>query len=143
MDHVTPEQVSEIVLRAEESLRRVEPPTVTFHLPVVRPEAIYLPAYPSDPIIEIRRQVRHAITQVAGLDLDDAKDYHPHVSIAYSNSSQDTSKVVAALTRATDAVPATATLTHVDLLEFHRDRRMYEWASTAPIRIGEVSSTRN
>ena len=39
--------------------------------------------------------------------------------------------------RSLTARPVEVTFAKADLLEFHRDHRMYEWTSATPIPIGE------
>lgn len=111
--------------------------TVTFHKPVVRPEAIYLPAQPAKALVDLRSSVRSAIGDVLGQAwLESANGeqqaYRPHVSVAYFNASQPTAPIVQALT-ALDPPPATVHVKEVAVLEFHRDHRMYEWTTDEPI----------
>jgi hypothetical protein len=59
----------------------------------------------------------------------------PHVSIGYitfDGGPEPTAAALSGLTTRTVAV----TFAKADLLEFHRDNRMYEWASAIPIVIG-------
>lgn len=51
---------------------------------------------------------------------------------------QPPTPILEALSRI-DPVPVTVTLRHVDLLEFHRDPRMYEWTSASPLPIGPAA----
>jgi hypothetical protein len=56
----------------------------------------------------------------------------PHVSTAYVNSDAPATPIAAAL-EDVEAEPVTVTFAKADLLEFHRDQRMYEWTSATPI----------
>ena len=61
--------------------------------------------------------------------------FNPHVSIAYVSSDGQTEPIAAAL-RDISPRRAEVTFTKASLLEFHRDRRMYEWTSATRIAIG-------
>ena len=92
-DEVSENEIGAITADISVRLADVEPPIVTFGRPVVRSEAIYMPASPADAIDNIRRNVHEAITEILGpertpdIDIADAlQHYVPHVSIAYANS---------------------------------------------------------
>jgi hypothetical protein len=68
----------------------------------------------------------------------DRAKFVPHVSIAYINRDGETEPIAAALDSLATR-PVEATFAKADLLEFHRDHRMYEWTSTTPIPIGPAS----
>jgi 2'-5' RNA ligase len=109
-------------------------------MPVVRPEAVYLPASPGEPLRALRAAVKAGITEALGPERlhhapEHPRGYRPHVSIAYSNRRQPPRPIVEALSRVQPA-PVTAVISEVSLLEFHRDRRMYEWVSAEPLPIG-------
>ncbi|MEV0807338.1 2'-5' RNA ligase family protein [Micromonospora sp. NPDC050200] len=146
VDEVTDVELSELRDLVQRRLGALTPPTVTFHRPVVRPEAVYLPADPSEPIRSLRDVVRHAVAEVLGDDRVEQParppvEYRPHVSLAYSNAEQDAEPIAKALSEI-HAEPVSLTLDHVDLLTFHRDRRMYEWTRAIPLSIGGGGSTR-
>jgi 2'-5' RNA ligase len=61
--------------------------------------------------------------------------YRPHVSIAYVNAESPTEDIAQALDQV-DADPVEVTISHVSLMVFHRDRRMYEWTKATRIPIG-------
>jgi hypothetical protein len=62
-----------------------------------------------------------------------------HVSIGYITYDGDPKPIAAALGGLTTRDVA-VTFTKADLLEFHRDRPMYEWTQAFPVRIGSVAS---
>ena len=139
VDELNDDAVTVLAATIRQRLAEVPPPVVTFHRPVIRPEAVYLPAEPAAPVAAVRTAVRTAINAVLGPDLAElaaktVQTYRPHVSIAYSNTEQAAEPVARALS-SVDAARVTVTLDHVDLLTFHRDHRMYEWTSARPIRI--------
>ncbi|MEU8422313.1 2'-5' RNA ligase family protein [Micromonospora sp. NPDC048835] len=131
-------------VKLEEVIRRrvakIPTPVVTFHRPVVRAEAVYLPGLPPEPIRAVRDAVRIAIGGVLGQDHvelapEHVPVYRPHVSVAYSNSAQAAEPIADAIS-GVEAAPVTVSLSHVGLLEFHRDNRMYEWNQAVQIPIG-------
>lgn len=138
-DEIHPDQVEKVRASGSRRLAAVPAPTVTFHRPVVRPEAVYLPAEPAHAIRAVREAVREAITDTFGpswlTDADELRNYRPHVSVAYSNTSQPAQPILDALAGVV-VEPVSITLSHVDLLEYHRDRRMYEWTSRQEMAIG-------
>ncbi|GAA4567439.1 hypothetical protein GCM10023193_46450 [Planotetraspora kaengkrachanensis] len=85
----------EHVLRSE--LRQVPPPVVTFHRPVIVPEAIYLPAQPAAAIQNLRTTCRTAIASVHPID-PESLPYRPHVSVAYVNADSPTEHIAQAST---------------------------------------------
>ena len=130
--------------RLRPALRRelaaVPAPLITFHRPVVRAEAIYLLADPAEPVLAVRLAVRKAIGEVLGPErvpesADQVAGFRPHVSIAYANTGQETRPIADALAEVVTG-PAPVTLDRVELMRFHRDNRMYEWAGVEPLPIG-------
>jgi hypothetical protein len=63
------------------------------------------------------------------------EDYTPHVSTAYVNSDVPAAPIAASL-EGVEVEPVTVTFAKADLLEFHRDHRMYEWTSAVPVPFG-------
>ncbi|MET8150144.1 2'-5' RNA ligase family protein [Actinoplanes sp. NPDC049668] len=136
MDSIDESSAERLRKAAGELLADVDAPTVTFHRPVVRSEAIYLPAEPAKGIDQVRRAIGKAVASVLGRErLNQSASFRPHVSIAYSNRAQPAEPIVDRL-RQTGAEPVTLSLRRIDLLEYHRDRRMYEWTRSSPIAIG-------
>jgi 2'-5' RNA ligase len=146
VNEVGADQVAAFAAVAAEKLATVPAPVVTFHRPVIRPEAIYLPAQPVDGIQAVRSAVREAIAEALGEsgseNAQQLASYRPHVSLAYSNTDQPAAPILKAISHANPS-PTTVTLQHVDLLEFHRDRRMYEWISAQPLAIGSTNQVGN
>ncbi len=140
LDELDYDHVAELERAIRQKLSRTPMPVVTFHRPVVRPEAIYLPALPPEPITAVRNAVRAAIGDVLGADNvelvpEHVQGYRPHVSVAYSNTAQSAKPIAAALAQVI-TTPVKVALDHASLLEFHRDNRMYEWTRLEQVRIG-------
>ena len=143
LDEVGAEELRRLWPVLGQELAAVPAPLVTLHRPVVRAEAIYLPAVPAEPILAVRLAVRKAIGEVLGPQrvpesADQVAGFRPHVSIAYANTGQDARPVAAALA-AVVTEPVLITLDQVELMRFHRDNRMYEWRSAEPLPIGAAT----
>ncbi len=144
-DEIEPEDLGVVTVAIEERLRHAEPPVATFHSPTIRSEAVYLKADPPRSLYEVRRTVYDAITSVLSTDKfseprPGPRQFTPHVSAAYVNSDGPAEPIAQAL-KAVDPPPVAATFGAISLLEFHRDRRMYEWTKATPLPIdqGDVS----
>jgi 2'-5' RNA ligase len=126
-------------------LATIEPPAAQFRYLTVRPEAIYLKAHPAAVLYPLRQKMHEAVISVLGRDrfTEPAPDYAqflPHVSIGYINRDGEAEPIAAALSGLAVRT-VEATFTKADLLEFHRDHRMYEWTSATPIQIGRSTTS--
>lgn len=132
------ETIDGIVTSARRRLAGLAPISVEFHRPVIRPEAIALPAIPPTAVDQIRATVRSAIADHLGPEAvpDNAQGFQPHVTLAYSSTVQPARDTEAALAAIQPAAVTTA-IPSASLIEMHRDRRMYEWRTIAEARIGE------
>lgn len=140
VDEVDPALLAQVMTAIQGSLASMAPVPVTFGEVVVRGEAVYLPATPSEPIRNVKAAVRAAISGVLGPELaeglrDDLAKYRPHISVAYSNRSQPAGPIVERLA-SVQVEPVRFDLHEVSILEFHRDHRMYEWVSAQPLPLG-------
>ncbi|CAM5548963.1 2'-5' RNA ligase family protein [Streptomyces antimycoticus] len=102
---------------------------------VIDPEAVLLPAHPSEPVQSVRDAIRSAIGDILGDVPENADGFRPHVSVAYSAADgpiAPMSKALAAL----DARPAHARITTAELIVIHRDNHMYEWEPYATAALG-------
>jgi 2'-5' RNA ligase len=121
-------------------LATIEPPTVDFRYLTIHPEAVYLKAHPAAVLYPLRLKMHEAVLSALGPErftepTPDRAKFLPHVSIGYINRDGETEPIAAVLSRLTPKTVET-TFTRANLLEFHRDNRMYEWTSAAPIVIG-------
>lgn len=109
----------------------------------MHPEAVYLKAHPAAVLYPLRLKMHEAALSALGPErftepTPDRTRFLPHASIGYINRDGDTDPIAAALSKLTTRAVDT-TFTKADLLEFHRDNRMYEWNSATPIPIGELA----
>lgn len=107
---------------------------VTFGDIVIADEAIAMPAAPAEPIRQLRTVVRNAIGQVLGTSrlTEDPQRFRPHVSVAYIAANGPAGPYIEAA-EAAQAEPVHVPIDHVDLIEMHRDNRMYEWTTVAAL----------
>jgi 2'-5' RNA ligase len=75
-----------------------------------------------------------SIADALGADAvsEDPNRFRPHLSVAYIAAAGSSAPYVDAL-RAVHAEPAQARVSTVELIEMHRDNRMYEWAVLASL----------
>lgn len=139
VDEVSPEEIEAIRHGIADELAQMDRPTVTFERPTIRPEAVVLLASPTEQLYEARQRIHRAVVAVLGDERADPlpkpDDYMPHVSTAYVNSDASAAPIVAAL-EGVEVEPVTVTFLKADLLEFHRDHRMYEWTRATPVPLG-------
>src|SRR5262249_6709010 len=120
VDEISTVELGQVADAIQRRLKDVPVPAVVFHRPVVRPEAIYLPAEPATPIRAVRSAVRSSIAEILGEGRlqetqDQVQAYRPHVSVAYVNTAQPAEPAVEALSPVRTA-PVTVVLRHVSLL---------------------------
>jgi 2'-5' RNA ligase len=142
VDQISDEELDRVRDTVQQRLRALPPPVLTFDRPTVVPEAVAFTGRPAQPARQLWATVGDAITEALGPGrqyqlLEQADGFLPHVSIAYSNSTAPAEPVIQALDRV-DAPPATVTLTHLHLMAFHRDHRMYQWRELAALPVGEA-----
>jgi hypothetical protein len=142
-DEITPGDLATVSEAVQERLRGLQPPVTTFRRATIRPEAVLLKANPTRPLYELRLAIYDAIASVLSPDKfsesrPEPGQFIPHVSAAYVNGDGPVQPIAQAIA-ALDPRTATATFHTVSLLEFHRDRRMYEWTRAMPLAIGATS----
>jgi 2'-5' RNA ligase len=126
-DEVSSAQLASVTDAARTALSQAPPSTTAFHFPIVADEAIAVPAEPDRPLVDIRLLLRRAVAEAAGQGQPaEADKFRPHVSVAYLTTSGPSEPYIAAI-RLVSAPPAVVDITHIDLIEMHRDNLMYEW----------------
>ncbi|MEU7977641.1 2'-5' RNA ligase family protein [Micromonospora sp. NPDC049081] len=131
-DEVADDTLAAIIEEARKQLVRLGPVDVEFSAAIVADEAIVMPATPAEAVQELRATTRAALGHVLGDENvpEDPRRYRPHVSVAYLTTDGPAAPYVQAVT-ATEPRPAAVRITHVDVIDMHRDRQMYEWSSIA------------
>ncbi|MGN9803050.1 2'-5' RNA ligase family protein [Micromonospora sp. L32] len=135
-DETSNDALARIIEEAGRQLGELPAVDVEFHEVVIADEAIVMPAMPAEPIQQLRAATRTAIACVVGDDHvpEDPRRYRPHVSVAYLTADGPAEPYI----RAVEAIKpnsATVRISHVDLIEMHRDRRMYEWSMVARLNL--------
>jgi 2'-5' RNA ligase len=139
-DEIDADQLAALDHAIAAELAAIEQPAVEFRYLTIHPEAVYLKAHPATALYSLRVKMHDAVLSVLGPErftepVPDRAEFLPHVSIGYISQDGDTEPIAAALSRLTPRTVET-TFAKADLLEFHRDNRMYEWANATPIPIG-------
>jgi len=119
-------------------LRDVGPADVGFDGFVVGDEAIALPMTPVGPVDALRDAARIGVASVlaTGDDvMEDAARYRPHVSVGYFTAAGSAAPYIDAL-RTIDQPRTAVRISHVDLIEMHRDTRMYQWRAVEQLPLG-------
>jgi 2'-5' RNA ligase len=132
--------VTKIVSAAAARLSTLRPFVVALGPTVVDPEVVRLGVNPTEPVAQLRHELRAAIADVWGLENvpDDADDFTPHVSLAYSNRDGDLQTVLAAASAVTPT-PGAATISHAELILLNRDNREYQWTTYARVQLGSTT----
>jgi 2'-5' RNA ligase len=137
VDDISAEDLASVVKTARTALAQLEPFTLVFNRPLIRPEALVLVPEDVKPLNDLRNTVRSAIENALGqgtLDLG-STDFQPHVSFAYVNADQAAAEALTAL-EGVESTPTRFRVDEVPLIEMHRDNRMYEWRSLQTIQLG-------
>ncbi|MEJ1105470.1 MULTISPECIES: 2'-5' RNA ligase family protein [unclassified Kribbella] len=140
VDDISPEDLASVVKTTRATLAQIQPFSLTFNRPLLRPEALVLVPESVQPLDNLRNAVRLAIEKALGpgaVDLGPA-DFQPHVSFAYVNADQSAANVLARLT-GVDSTPTELCVDAVPLIEMHRDNRMYEWRELDTLRLGAAT----
>ncbi|MGN9779716.1 2'-5' RNA ligase family protein [Micromonospora sp. H33] len=140
-DETTDETLAAIIKEAGAQLARLPAVDVRFGEIVVADEAIVMPATPAEPVQQLRAATQTAIGRVLGEDQipENHHRYRPHVSVAYLTTDGPAEPYI----HAVDHIKpehATVRIRHVDVIEMHRDRRMYEWSVVSRLPLREAPS---
>lgn len=138
VDQIDDVQVGRVITAVRARLAELDPVVLRFDRPVVRPEAIALPALPASEVDRLRTAIRAALGEVLGVANvpESGTGYQPHLSLAYSSGDQPAEPIVAALDAA-PGPPVELEVTEAALIIQHRDNRMYEWTTKARAPIAE------
>ncbi|HSV67831.1 MAG TPA: 2'-5' RNA ligase family protein [Mycobacteriales bacterium] len=137
VDDVTPAELEQITDAAREQLADVPPFTMTFHRPVLLPEAVALVPDPAEYVHQLRGTLRHAIAKVRGAERvpDPDNGYRAHLSVGYINADGPAEPLLHVL-RNTTTTPATVTVHAASLIELNRDQKVYRWRTVAQVPLG-------
>lgn len=131
-DEVNRADLDRIVDAAQDHCAALAPFTITLGPAQVDPEALLLPVRPPEPVIALRAAIRTGIGTVWGVNNvpETLHDFHPHVSLAYSNAPAPAGPIIQRL--ATQMIgSAEITIHQAALINLNRDHRAYEWTDVA------------
>lgn len=136
-DETTDETLAVIIQEAGMLLAQQLAVKVQFGDIVVADEAIVMPAIPAGAVQRLRDTTRTAIARAIEENQvpEDPNRYRPHVSVAYLTTDGPAEPYV----RAAEEIrpePVTVRIDHVNIIEMHRDRQMYEWSVVARLPLG-------
>lgn len=142
IDEIPDDQIRAIADAATQRLAELPPVELTFHRPVIRPEALALAPAPMEPLVTIRATIQDAIAAVWGDDKvpETGNRFEPHLSLAYVNADGPAANVRRALA-SVRAEPALVTVNEASLIILRRDEHLYRWQTftRAPF-IGQAPS---
>jgi len=138
---VATEDVARIKTAVRERLADLPSPAPTFGQVIVADEAVVLPpdGEGEETIRAVREAIRAGIGSVwgAGKVPESSSHFRPHVSIAYSNRTQEAAPIVNAIAEAGEQSVGLDVST-VSLIVIHRDRKVYEWEVVSEVPIGRA-----
>jgi len=125
----------QVLAKVAGRLEAVSPITSRFQHAAIFGEAITLPPDNPAEYAQLRNAIRAGITDTRGSVAEQEEGFRAHASVAYSNQEAFAQPIREALDAA-DPDQAVATFDTVDLIEMHRDERMYEWTTVATLPLG-------
>jgi 2'-5' RNA ligase len=136
-DEVNRADVDAIAGAARDRCAALAPFTITLGPARVDPEALLLPVRPAEPVIRLRAALRAAIADAWGPDNvpEDPHGFHPHVSLAYSNTIGPAEPITQRLA-ARSLTVAEITVRRAALIDLNRDHRVYEWNDIDTAELG-------
>ncbi|MFI6427793.1 2'-5' RNA ligase family protein [Promicromonospora sp. NPDC050880] len=134
-DEVTDVDVDAITRAATKHLATVPAFDLTLGPIEADDEATGLLVRPWTAVAGVRDGIRDAIGDVWDEVLE-SPEFHPHVSIAYSNSDVPTGPVRERVAPLRDFEPVTIPITSAQLIRLNRDNQMYEWETVADVPLG-------
>jgi 2'-5' RNA ligase len=131
-DEVGRADIDAIIDAAQDRCAELAPFRITLGPGRVDPEGLALPVHPAEPITRLRAAIRAAIADVWGPDNvpENAEEFRPHVSLAYSNTVGPAEPISQRLA-AQPLSSAEITIYRAALIDLNRDQRAYEWTNIA------------
>jgi 2'-5' RNA ligase len=132
-DEVSEREIADIADSARKRLSNQRPVSLTVGPATVDPEAIMFEVTPTDALSPARSAIRAAISDVRGAaEVPESEEWTPHISLAYSNSSDVAAPYIAAVD-SVSSPPVTLTISKAHLIELNRDARLYQWTTKAEV----------
>jgi 2'-5' RNA ligase len=144
-DETDDDEVDRIVTGARLRLAQLPVAELTFHQPLLRPEAIVLPAMPTTTVEAIRDAIRAAIAEARKINVRQVPEadvkFIPHVTVAYI-SHEGAAHPLLAVLRKVNAAPATARVPAASLIILNRDQHVYQWHEHSIVPLGTAATDR-
>jgi 2'-5' RNA ligase len=134
-DEVAADDVDAIVRAATKSLAAVPAFDLTLGPIEADDEATGLLVCPWTAVAAVRDGIREAIADVWD-EVPENPEFHPHVSIAYSNADVPTGPVREHVAPLRGLEPVTIPIAAAQLIRLNRDNKMYEWDVVADVALG-------
>jgi 2'-5' RNA ligase len=134
-DEVSDDDVDAIIRAATKHLAAVPAFDLTLGPIEADDEATGLLVRPWAAVAEVRDGIRRAIADVWD-EVPEDPQFHPHVSIAYSNADVPTGPVRERVAALRETEPVTIPITAAQLIRLNRDNQMYEWETVADVPLG-------
>jgi 2'-5' RNA ligase len=135
-DLVTQDNMSRMLARAQASLARIAPVTVTLRRVFYHPEAITLSVSPRSALFPVLATARIATREVLGTDAADGEEddeWAPHMTLCYSATEQPAAPVIAALGQ---TLPAReVTITEMSLVVQDGPEELWNWQIAGNARL--------
>jgi 2'-5' RNA ligase len=133
-DEIHPDQMRAIADAVSRRLAKLPPSELTFHQPVIRPEALALLPEPGQTLVTIRDTIRDGIADLWGSEgiPETGNRFEPHLSLAYVNTDAPADAALQALTSVTSE-PARVTVKEASLIVLRRDKHLYWWDTFAKV----------
>jgi 2'-5' RNA ligase len=145
-DEVSDHEISSVAEAVRTTVAEVPAFELTFGRPVIYGEAIAIRPDPAEPLQALLQAIRAGIAAATGPESirtgpEQASGFHPHMSIAYSNTDSDAAPYVDALNTVSPA-PAVVPVTAVALIRQGRQLepdRLYYWTVRDIARLGNAA----
>ena len=134
-DEVSAEDVDAITRAATQHLAAVASFDVTLGPIEADDEATGLLVRPWTAVAAVRSGIRAAIADVWD-EVPENPEFHPHVSIAYSNADVPTGPIRERVAALRDIKPVSIPVKGAQLIRLNRDNQMYEWDIVADVPLG-------
>ncbi|MCP2341031.1 2'-5' RNA ligase [Actinomadura rupiterrae] len=134
---VSPQQMNDMLSRAQEMLSTVEPINVTLGRVIYHPEAVMLRVQPDYAVKPLVRAAQQATLEATGRKVPTDSEHTsgtPHVTVAYSTTQQAAEPLVSALGK---SVPeCTVGINELSLVVQWGPERLWDWEVIGTAELG-------
>lgn len=138
---ISPQQLGAVLAAATRSCLTIAPLEITVGKLGGTSGAVGFSAYPRQPIQNLRSSLRAATLKAHPIARVQATTFHPHVTIAYSNTADLPAAAAVEAVKSLNGVAAELTVTDVSLVLLSRLSRAYSWTTVARLPLSGVNQT--